>query len=52
MREYEGERLITAINLTNKIKNAPVSGEALISNYEKSYIYGKLYPYEAAIIRG
>ena len=52
LREYEGERLITVINLTNKIKNAPVSGEALISNYGKSYIYGKLYPYEAAIIRG
>ncbi len=51
-RELNGERLISLINLTQDTKKAPLSGEALISNYGKSFVSGELSPYEAAIIRG
>lgn len=50
-RELGGERLITLINLTPKIRSSPFSGEALVSNYGRISVSKKLAPYEAAVIR-
>ncbi len=49
-RELDGETLKVVINLTAKTKKSPISGRAVLSNYERAEIGGTLAPFEAAII--
>lgn len=51
-RVLSGETLKVVINLTAKTKKSPLSGQTVISNYERDRIDGALLPYEAAIIGG
>ena len=51
-REHEGESLITVINISGKERQAPITGECVISTEGRAALEGAMKPYEAAIIRG
>ncbi len=45
------EKLRIAVNLTNKLQDAPVCGSALFSSYSETEVCETLLPYEAVILR-
>ena len=50
-REYEGESLVTVVNISGSVRITPLVGNCLISTEGRARLEGEMKPYEAAIIR-